>query len=173
MKSITAKELQALRQQDAALQIIDVREAVEYQTEHVGDTQSFPLSRFEKSMDGVEKDKPVYVLCRTGSRAAQAANLLQNKGCENVFLIEGGLEALKSEGAPTIQGASRIWAMDRQVRLGAGTMVFLGILGHWFIHPGFLFLSVFVACGLIFSAISNTCGMALVLGKCPWNQIKN
>lgn len=172
MKTINSEELRAIQKREPSFQLIDVREAVEYQSEHLPGARNVPLSVFEKSMDVVDLSQPVYVLCRTGSRAVQAVRLLQKNGCENVYQIEGGLEALKSGGFDTIKGPSRVWAMDRQVRMGAGVMILIGVLGSWFIHSGFLFLSAFVACGLIFSAFTNTCGMALLLAKCPWNQIR-
>lgn len=172
METIAGKELEQRLKNDLALQVVDVREVIEYQSEHLPNTKNIPLSSFEKSISTLDFDKSVYVLCRTGSRATQAADQLQKNGCENVCLIEGGLEALKSVGFKTVQGPSRVWAMDRQVRFGAGSMVLIGIFGYWVIHPVFLFLSVFVATGLIFSAVTNTCGMALMLGKCPWNQIR-
>jgi len=173
MKTITGNELEQRLKGDPTLQVIDVREAIEYQGEHLPDTKNIPLSGFEKSLATLDLKKSVFVLCRTGSRAAQAADQLQEKGCENVCVIEGGLEALKSAGIKTVQGLSAVWAMDRQVRFGAGLLVLIGILGSWLVHSGFIFLSLFVACGLIFSAATNTCGMALVLGRCPWNQVKH
>jgi hypothetical protein len=61
--------------------------------------------------------------------------------------------------------------MERQVRLAAGTLVLTGLIAgerrgaaRW--------LSAGVAGGLIFSALTNTCGMAKILAKLPHNQAK-
>jgi hypothetical protein len=59
--------------------------------------------------------------------------------------------------------------MDRQVRLAAGSLVLMGLIAgrrwstaHW--------LSAGVAGGLVFSALTNRCGMAKILAKLPHNQ---
>ena len=37
-------------------------------------------------------------------------------------------------------------------------------------HPAFQLLSAGLAGGLVFSALTDTCGMAVVLGKLPHNR---
>ena len=59
--------------------------------------------------------------------------------------------------------------MDRQVRLTAGSLVVLGVLLD-FVVPGLRFLALFVGAGLVFSAVTNTCTMALGLAKLPYNR---
>ncbi|MGV2341462.1 MAG UNVERIFIED_CONTAM: hypothetical protein LVR18_48330 [Planctomycetaceae bacterium] len=46
-----------------------------------------------------------------------------------------------------------------------------GVLGI-LVHPGFAGLSAFVGAGLMFAGITDTCGMALILARMPWNQVK-
>jgi rhodanese-related sulfurtransferase len=58
----------------------------------------------------------------------------------------------------------------RQVQIVAGSLVLTGTLLGVFVAPGFLFLSGFVGAGLMFAGISNTCMMAELLGKLPYNQ---
>jgi uncharacterized transporter YbjL len=60
--------------------------------------------------------------------------------------------------------------MERQVRLTAGSVVLLGLLLGLVVHPAFQLLSAGIAVGLVFSAVTNTCGMAAMLGKLPWNR---
>ncbi|GEB61308.1 hypothetical protein GCM10017674_42900 [Streptomyces gardneri] len=60
--------------------------------------------------------------------------------------------------------------MDRQVRLVAGALVLLGLALGLLVHPAFQLLSAGIAGGLVFSALTNTCGMALMLGKLPYNR---
>ncbi len=170
MEKISCENFYLRKSNNSNLQIVDVREAVEYQSEHLEGTVNVPLSCLAKSLEKIKKDGPVYLLCRSGARSNQAAQELQKNGYEKIVIVEGGLESLKPLGCALIKGETKAWAMDRQVRLGAGLMTLIGILGFWLIHPGFLFLPVFVSCGLIFSAVTNTCGMAMILGRCPWNQ---
>lgn len=60
--------------------------------------------------------------------------------------------------------------MERQVRLTAGTVVLLGLLLGLLVHPAIQILSAGIAAGLVFSALTNTCGMAAILAKLPHNR---
>lgn len=60
--------------------------------------------------------------------------------------------------------------MERQVRLTAGALVLLGLLLGVLIHPAFQILSAGIAAGLVFSALTNTCGVAAILAKLPYNR---
>jgi uncharacterized transporter YbjL len=60
--------------------------------------------------------------------------------------------------------------MERQVRLTAGVIVLLGLLLGLVVHPAFQLISAGIAGGLVFSALTNTCGMAAMLAKLPHNR---
>jgi hypothetical protein len=60
--------------------------------------------------------------------------------------------------------------MERQVRLTAGSVVLLGLLLGLVLHPALQLLSAGIAGGLVFSALTNTCGMAAMLAKLPHNR---
>ncbi|MEU3063619.1 YgaP-like transmembrane domain [Streptomyces subrutilus] len=60
--------------------------------------------------------------------------------------------------------------MERQVRLAARALVLLGLLLALLVHPAFQLLSAAVGAGLAFSTLTDTCGMALVLGRLPFNR---
>jgi hypothetical protein len=61
-------------------------------------------------------------------------------------------------------------SLERQVRIAAGSLVLLGIVLAWLIHPALLGLSAFVGAGLVFAGVTNTCGMGVLLGLMPWNR---
>ncbi len=60
--------------------------------------------------------------------------------------------------------------MERQVRFTAGVVVLLGLVLGLLVHPAFQVLSAGIAGGLVFSAVTRTCGMAVALGKLPHNR---
>ncbi len=60
--------------------------------------------------------------------------------------------------------------LERQVQIAAGSLVVTGTVLGMFVHPFFVGLSAFVGLGLVFSGITNTCGMGLVLARMPWNR---
>ncbi len=169
-RQIKVSELKEILKTDPNAQIIDVREAVEHAGERVGSSRNIPLSNLGQSRHEIDAARPIYLLCQRGGRAAQAAERLAKHGFDSLHIIEGGIEACKAGGLPVEKGASSVWAMDRQVRFAAGTMVLAGIILAWLVHPGFIGVSLFVSAGLIFSAVTDTCGMAMLLAKMPWNK---
>jgi hypothetical protein len=73
-----------------------------------------------------------------------------------------GLPVEKDSGAP--------WALERQVRLAAGSLVLLGSILGFVVHAGFFALSAFVGAGLVFAGLTDWCGMGLLLARAPWNK---
>lgn len=63
-----------------------------------------------------------------------------------------------------------VMSMERQVRIVAGALVLLGSVLAMSINVWFALLPAFVGCGLMYAGISNTCAMASLLGKFPWNK---
>ena len=90
-------------------------------------------------------------------------------GKQRLHLLEGGLDAWMAGGGDVVRGASETWAMDRQVRLVAGSISLVGLLLS-IVVPRAKWLAGGVAAGLTFSAVSNTCAMANVLGRLPYNR---
>ncbi len=152
------------------VQVVDVREPAEYAAEHISGTANVPLSGLSRNLDKIERQKPAYLICQSGARSAQAAQTLRQNGYSQVCIIDGGLQAWKEAGLPVTTGASRVWSLERQVRFAAGFLVALGIALAAAVHPYLIGISAFVGVGLMFAAITDTCGMAMILAKMPWNQ---
>jgi rhodanese-related sulfurtransferase len=152
------------------VQLVDVREVVESDAERVEGALNLPLSRFGELAGQVDPSKPVYLLCRSGSRAADAAARLEKLGHRTVRVVDGGLSAWSASGAPTVKGTARVWALDRQVRFVAGSLVTLGFALAHFVDPRFVALSALVGLALAVTAALDICPMAVLLGRMPWNQ---
>ena len=150
--------------------LIDVRTPAEYAQVHAEGAVNLPLDSI--SMQSLKtlcpSEHAILLICKSGTRANQAGKLLENQGGTQLFLIDGGTDAWVGAGLPCVRGQKAI-SLERQVRIAAGSLVVLGILLS-FLWPAFRFLSFFVGCGLIFAGITDTCGMALILGRMPWNR---
>ena len=72
-------------------------------------------------------------------------------------------------GLPVDRGTVKAISLERQVRIGAGSLVLAGVLLAIFLHPYFIALSGFVGAGLVFAGLTDWCGMGLLLAKAPWN----
>lgn len=170
VRQISVHEINAMLGSGAECQVIDVREFSEFNSERIADAQLMPRSNFEKHAEELDHSKPVYVMCRSGNRAKQAAEKLMKKGFTDVHVVEGGMAAWTRSNLPVIKGESKVWSLERQVRFAAGLLVLLGVVLGYVFTPYLFVLSGFVGAGLVFSAVTDTCGMGLLLARMPWNN---
>ncbi|MFF5974871.1 rhodanese-like domain-containing protein [Streptomyces sp. NPDC012769] len=158
------------------LTVVDVRTPAEYAGGHLPGALNVPLDRLDRAVPDLEEAAArgsLLVVCQSGGRSAAACGRLAARGVAAIDLAGGtsgwaarGYALERPAGAP----ARVPWAMDRQVRLVAGSLVLLGLLLGVFVHPALQLLAAAVAGGLVFSALTNTCAMAVLLGKLPYNQ---
>lgn len=176
MKTIKPVELQNLLATQPDLPVLDVRTPVEFAEVHVPQARNEPLDQFDPrallATGGLSKERPVYLLCRSGGRASKAAEKLAKEGLDNAVVVEGGTLAWIEAGLPVNRGAAKVISLERQVRIAAGALVLAGVLLACFVHPYFIGLSAFVGAGLVFAGITDWCGMGLLLAKLPWNSRK-
>lgn len=172
IQQTSVQEINELINGGSACQIVDVREHGEFEAVKIQQSKLVPLSNFERQTGEIDRFQPVYLMCRSGNRARQAAEKLIEKGFSDVHVIEGGMTAWESANLPIVKGASKVWSLERQVRFAAGSLVILGAILAVIVHPYFIALSAFVGAGLVFAAVTDTCGMALMLARMPWNRQK-
>jgi len=151
-------------------QLVDVREAGEVDTVRVEGALNLPLSRLKELAGRLDPKVPVYLLCRSGSRAASAASQLKALGHRDVFVVGGGLNAWMSSGKPVVHGERKVWSLERQVRFVAGFLAFGGAVLGFTVSPRWFYLSGFVGAGLMFAGVTDICTMALILARMPWNK---
>ena len=174
MKTITPAQLQSRIQSGEKLHLLDVRTPAEHAEVHVPGVHLAPLDRLDPVQlageQGFAKDQPIFVLCRSGSRAKQAAEKFEKDGFRECHVVEGGTLAWAEAGLPVNRGNSKVMSLERQVRIAAGAIVLCGVLLAHFVNPALMWLSGFVGAGLIFAGITDTCAMGMLISKLPWNQ---
>lgn len=170
MKELSARELQGiLAAPDKCPQLIDVRTALEFDSEHIKGSKNLPLSELGQKDPGLNQQEPVFVICRTGNRAGRAAAQLNASGfdCE---VLQGGILEWKKSGLPVVEGKKRL-SLERQVQLTIGLMILSGVTLGFTVNQLFFLLPGFIGCGLTFAGLTGNCGLAMVLAKAPWNRI--
>ena len=172
IRRCSAKEALEALEKNGDCQLIDVREFPEFESERAKGAKFAPLSAFEKHAEDIDAERPVYLWCRSGRCAEPSAKKVIAKGHVKVFVIEGGMQAWSAAGHEIEYGESKVWSLERQVRIAAGSLVLVGVLLSLFVHQWFIFLSGFVGAGLVFAAVTDTCGMAMMLARMPWNRAK-
>jgi len=168
-----------LRQQYAAgegVELIDVRTPAEFRELHVEFARNIPLDRLDaaeliRSRADRSAD-PLYVICRSGNRGRQACEKILAAGFANVINVDGGTLACEDAGLPIVRGKKAI-SLERQVRIAAGSLVVVGVLLGWLVHPVLFGLAAFVGAGLVFAGVTDTCGMGMLLARMPWNQVSD
>jgi len=152
--------------------LVDVRTSAEFREVHAQGAQLVPLDVLDRpAVEAVRgtNSGPVFLLCASGIRATKAAEKLRHAGLADVQVVEGGTNAWVAAGLPVIRGRKTI-SIERQVRIGAGSLVLIGTALGRFVHPGLYLLATIVGAGLVFAGVTDICGMAIVLAKAPWNR---
>ncbi|MCU7826490.1 rhodanese-like domain-containing protein [Kitasatospora sp. DSM 101779] len=157
----------------ADLTVIDVRSPGEYATGHVPGAHNVPLDRLDEALPAlraVAARGGIAVVCASGNRSRTACDRLAAAGV-TALTLTGGTSAWAGDGHPLdrVPGARAVWAMDRQVRLVAGSLVLAGVLAD-LVRPGARWISSAVGAGLAFSALTDTCALGNLLGRLPHNR---
>lgn len=178
MAGLTTVSVNRLAELDGQgnVDVIDVRTPVEFREVHAVVARNVPLDSLDpdavmKERNGTAGD-PLYVICRSGNRSTKACEQFVAAGHANVVNVDGGTRAWDEAGLPVVRGRKAI-SLERQVRIAAGFLVLLGAVLGFIVHRYFIGLSAFVGAGLMFAGITDTCGVAMVLARMPWNQVKD
>jgi rhodanese-related sulfurtransferase len=159
---------QGLDQQSVTL--IDVREPGEFAGEHIPGATLVALSQFDPRKIPQTEDTQLVLYCRSGNRSAIAAQKLFDAGFESIAHLSCGIGAWKEAGYPTVTNRDAPISLMRQVQIVAGFLMLTGTVLGVFLSPWFLLLSGFVGAGLIFSGVTDTCMLGMLLAKLPYNQ---
>lgn len=174
-RNITPKQLHEEIRSGKKVTLIDVRTPAEYGEVHVTCAKNVPLDRISTAKHAEIPDhasEPTYVICKSGGRSKMACDKLVAAGYTNIVNVEGGTSACEQAGLPVARG-KKVMSLERQVRIAAGSLVFIGTLLGAFVSPWLLILPGFVGAGLVFAGITDTCGMGMMLARMPWNQVSS
>ncbi|QDT51595.1 Inner membrane protein YgaP [Symmachiella dynata] len=173
LKTISVQELAEIGDQKK-VELIDVRTPAEFRETHATIARNVPLDALNPEKLLADRngsgDQPLYVICNSGNRSSKACEKLIHAGCENVVNVEGGTQAWEQANLPVVRGKKTV-SLERQVRIAAGSLVLLGSVLALTVHPYFAGLAAFVGAGLVFAGVTDTCGMAMLLAKMPWNRV--
>jgi len=153
--------------------VIDIRQPDEFRREHLPDARSFPLADLlaGKSLNLEPSVQTVVFHCQSGIRTEQNSEALTRAAAPATALIlDGGLNNWKRAQLPTVQDKRQPRPLMQQVQIVAGSLILIGQLLGFALHPAFFLLATFVGAGLLFAGLSGWCGMALLLAKMPWNK---
>lgn len=83
--------------------VLDVREPAEYEEGHVPSAVLIPLGEVAARVGEVPRDRPVFVICRSGRRSLAGARTLAAAGIDSTS-VRGGTMAWIAAGYPVTTG---------------------------------------------------------------------
>jgi len=100
LSRLTAEELGRRRESlGGELQLVDVRNPGEVEAGPLAGAANVPLARLRGSLDEIDRDRPVVLVCAGGARSAIASSLLRAEGFRDVSDLLGGAAALGASPA--------------------------------------------------------------------------
>ena len=151
--------------------VIDVRTPFEYRSEHAVGTELSPLNQLDAKAFCEHNDVgfPVYILCQSSRRGLIAAEKLEAAGHQNVYVVEGGIDAAKQAGIEIEYGGGGL-SVERQRCIAAGSLALIGTALGVSVHDGFFALPALLGVTLLLAGITDHCGRPTFLARMPWNR---
>jgi glyoxylase-like metal-dependent hydrolase (beta-lactamase superfamily II)/rhodanese-related sulfurtransferase len=154
------------------VQLLDVRTPAEFAAVRIPGSFNIPLDRLDpqalKSTIGAERE--IYVICQTGTRSQLVAETLRHAGFPHIVHADGGTNAWVSAGLPVERSSRDSMSLERQVRIVAGLAVLMFVLIGALLHPVGYWMAAAIGAGLTYAGLSDSCALAIWLGKMPWNR---
>ena len=162
----TISPAEAQRRIEAGAVLIDIRNPDAYARAHIPCARNLPLTQIGR----IEGAPEVIFHCKSGMRTSANAQALQATTDAPVFLLEGGFDAWQKAGLDCKVDKAQPLEIIRQVQIGAGSLVLLGVLLGFLVSPALFGLAAFVGAGLVMAGTTGWCGMAKLLALAPWNR---
>lgn len=89
---ISPEEVNEMFYSNDSQQLVDVRTLEEFQEGHLKSAQNICVTDddFEENIAKLDKNKPIYLYCRSGKRSARAAKILKDLGFKEIYDMDGG-----------------------------------------------------------------------------------
>ncbi|GGH19174.1 rhodanese-like domain-containing protein [Mucilaginibacter phyllosphaerae] len=93
---IDAATLQQRLQSGESLNLLDVREVIEYHTFNIGG-QNIPVGKLKQHINSINCNKTdeIIVICSAGIRSETAQAILTENGFAHIVNLKGGLKSLQ------------------------------------------------------------------------------
>ncbi len=81
------------------IQLIDVRTLKEYEGGHIANATliDYFSSNFKETLLTLDKEKPLYLYCKSGGRSGKASKILAKLGFKEIYDLNGGYKAWKKQ----------------------------------------------------------------------------
>lgn len=80
-----------MKDKEMKVQLIDVRSPMEFKSRKVKGFRNIPLDSFKQRLNEIDKERPVVLLCATGSRSFFAGRVLAKAGYTELYNVQRGM----------------------------------------------------------------------------------
>ena len=84
--------------------LLDVRERDEFMSVRIDGSLFIPMSQLGVRLQDIPKDRPIMVICASGSRSVNATGYLLSAGWEDVGSVASGISTWERMGLPVRRG---------------------------------------------------------------------
>jgi rhodanese-related sulfurtransferase len=104
IQDVSVNEFNDILSENDDVVLIDIRTLDEFYSGHIENALNidFYSSSFRNELDSLDKNKTYLIYCRTGSRTMQASRMMRDLGFEEVYVLEGGINAWVRSGFPVV-----------------------------------------------------------------------
>ncbi|MCS7094586.1 MAG: molybdopterin-synthase adenylyltransferase MoeB [Thaumarchaeota archaeon] len=100
--SVTPEQFKEMVERGERVELIDVREPVEWEICHIPGAKLIPLGQLTSRLHEIDQTKKLVVYCHTGQRSSLAVKLLRDIGISRAFNLAGGIDAYSERIDPSI-----------------------------------------------------------------------
>ncbi len=100
---VTVQNLNLVLSSKQDIFVLDVRREDEWNEGHIEGSARIYVGKLQNQTDKVPRNKPVFVICKTGNRSSFGASVLLRKGFDKVYNVLGGIDAWKKAVYPLVK----------------------------------------------------------------------
>ncbi len=102
--NVNAKDFEKLLKKEAQPQLIDIRTPREFAMGHIAGAKNinFYDPRFKENIEkaGLDKNKPIYLYCRSGNRSSRSLAVFESLGFKKIIHLMYGINDWYRNGLP-------------------------------------------------------------------------
>ena len=83
--------------------VLDVRSLEEYESGHIEGSINIYTGLLAQNLKKIPIDKPIAVICKSGTRSGFGCSILKKHGVENIYNIMGGMTSWSNAGYPKVK----------------------------------------------------------------------
>ncbi len=99
----TVQDLNRMLSSKQDIFVLDVRRESEWNEGHIECSTRIYLGKLQNETDKLPRNKPIFVICKTGNRSSFGASVLLRGGFAQAYNVLGGVDAWKKAGYPLVK----------------------------------------------------------------------